>query len=85
MKLQEALRLLDIVTDVNGQYSKEERMRAAMRLEELLRMLTFVIILGFVMLIGASINEAKRSGNTTAKVIATVLIFFFLFFLLSLV
>ena len=30
MKLQEALRLLDIVTDVNGQYSKEERMRAAM-------------------------------------------------------
>lgn len=38
-KLQEALRLLDIVTDVNGQYSKEERMRAAMRLEELLRLL----------------------------------------------
>ena len=37
MKLQEALRLLDIVTDVNGQYSKEERMHAAMRLEELLR------------------------------------------------
>ena len=36
MKLQEALRLLDIVTDVNGQYSKEERMHAAMRLEELL-------------------------------------------------
>ncbi len=35
MKLQEALRLLDIVTDVNGQYSKEERMHAAMRLEEL--------------------------------------------------
>ena len=39
MKLQEALRLLDSVTDVNGQYSKEERMRAAMRLEELLRLL----------------------------------------------
>ena len=39
MKLQEALRLLDIVTDVNGQYSKEERMHAAMRLEELLRFL----------------------------------------------
>lgn len=39
MKLQEALRLLDIVTDVNGQYSKEERMHAAMRLEELLRLL----------------------------------------------
>ena len=25
MKLQEAIPLLDIVTDVNGQYSKEER------------------------------------------------------------
>ncbi|WP_297909320.1 hypothetical protein [uncultured Parabacteroides sp.] len=48
-------------------------------------MLTFVIVLGFVMLVGASINEAKRSGSTTAKVIATVLIFLFLFFLLSLV
>ena len=39
MKLQEALRLLDIVTDVNRQYSKEEQMRAAIRLEELLRLL----------------------------------------------
>lgn len=39
MKLQEAIHLLDIVTDVNGQYSKKERMRAAMRLEELLRLL----------------------------------------------
>ena len=39
MKLQEALRLLDIVTYVNGQYGKEERMHAAMRLEELLRLL----------------------------------------------
>ena len=39
MTLQEALRLLDIVTDVNEQYSKQERMRAAMRLEELLRLL----------------------------------------------
>ena len=39
MTLQEALRLLDIVTDVNEQYSKQERIRAAMRLEELLRRL----------------------------------------------
>lgn len=39
MRLDEALRLLDIATDVNGQYSKEERIRAAMRLEELLRLL----------------------------------------------
>ena len=39
MKLQEALRLLDIVIDVNNQYSKQERIRAAMRLEELLRLL----------------------------------------------
>ena len=39
MTLKEAIRLLDIVTDVNGSYSKEERMRAAMQLEELLRLL----------------------------------------------
>ena len=39
MTLQEALRLLDIVTDVNEQYSKQERILAAMRLEELLRVL----------------------------------------------
>lgn len=39
MTLQEAIRLLDIVTDVNGQYTKQERIRAAMRLEEQLRML----------------------------------------------
>lgn len=39
MTLQEALRLLDIVTDVNEQYSKQERIHAAMRLEELLRLL----------------------------------------------
>ena len=39
MTLQEALRLLVIVTDVNEQYSKQERIRAAMRLEELLRLL----------------------------------------------
>ena len=39
MKLQEALRLLDIVIDVNNQYSKQERIRAAMRLEELRRLL----------------------------------------------
>lgn len=39
MTLQESLRLLDIVTDVNEQYSKQERIRAAMRLEELLRLL----------------------------------------------
>ena len=39
MTLQEALRLLDIVTDVNEQYSKQERIRAAVRLEELLRLL----------------------------------------------
>lgn len=39
MTLQEAIRLLDIVADVNGQYTKEERIRAAMRLEELLRLL----------------------------------------------
>ena len=35
MTLQEALRLLDIVTDVNEQYSKQERIRAAMRLEQI--------------------------------------------------
>lgn len=39
MNLQEAIRLLDIATDVNGQHTKEERIRAAMRLEELLRLL----------------------------------------------
>ena len=39
MKIDEAIRLLDIVADVNGQYSKQERIRAAMRLEELLRTL----------------------------------------------
>lgn len=39
MTLNEALRLLDIATDVNSQYSKQERIRAAMRLEELLRLL----------------------------------------------
>ena len=39
MKLQEALLLLDIVIDVNNQYSKQEQIRAAMRLEELLRLL----------------------------------------------
>lgn len=39
MKLQQALRLLDIVIDVNNQYSKQERIRAAIRLEELLRLL----------------------------------------------
>lgn len=46
-------------------------------------MLTFAIILGFVMLVGAAINEAKRTGSTTAKVVAGVLIVLFLFFLLS--
>lgn len=39
MTINEAIRLLDIATDVNGQHTKEERMRAAMRLEELLRLL----------------------------------------------
>lgn len=39
MRLDEALRLLDIATDVNEQYSKQERIRATMRLEELLRLL----------------------------------------------
>ena len=41
MKLQEALRLLDIVTDVNGQRCGpgDDGMHAAMRLEELLRLL----------------------------------------------
>ena len=39
MTLDEAIRLLDIVTDVNGEHSKQERIRAAMRLEELLRIL----------------------------------------------
>ena len=39
MTQKEAIRLLDIVTDVNGQYTKPERIRAAMRLEELLRLL----------------------------------------------
>ena len=34
MKHQEALRPLDIVIDVNNQYSKQEQIRAAMRLEE---------------------------------------------------
>ena len=39
MKHQEALRPLDIVIAVNNQYSKQEQMHAAMRLEELLRLL----------------------------------------------
>lgn len=39
MTQKEAIRLLDIVTDVNGQYTMEERIRAAMRLEELFRLL----------------------------------------------
>lgn len=39
MTLDEAIRLLDIATDVNGQYTQQERIRAAMRLEELLRQL----------------------------------------------
>ena len=39
MTLDEAIHLLDIVTDVNDEHSKLERIRAAMRLEELLRML----------------------------------------------
>lgn len=39
MTQKEAIRLLDIVIDVNGQYTKQERIRAAMRLEELLRLL----------------------------------------------
>lgn len=39
MTLQEAIALLDIATDVNGQYTQQERIRAAMRLEELLRTL----------------------------------------------
>lgn len=39
MTQKEAIDLLDIVADVNEQYAKEERIRAAMRLEELLRLL----------------------------------------------
>ena len=39
MTQKEAIRLLDIVVDMNGQYTKQERIRAAMRLEELLRLL----------------------------------------------
>ena len=39
MTQKEAIDLLDIVTDVNEQYAKEERIRDAMRLEELLRLL----------------------------------------------
>ncbi len=39
MTQKEAIRLLEIVTDVNEQYSKEERMKAAVRLEELFRLL----------------------------------------------
>lgn len=39
MTQKEAIRLLDIVTDVNGQYTMEERICAAMRLEELFRLL----------------------------------------------
>lgn len=39
MTQKEAIRLLEIVTDVNEQYSKEERMKAAARLEELFRLL----------------------------------------------
>ncbi len=39
MTQKEAIRLLDIVFDMNGQYTKQERIRAAMRLEELLRLL----------------------------------------------
>ena len=46
MKLQEALRLLDIVTDVNGQYSKEERMHeigGAVTLASSKRMIIFAV------------------------------------------
>ena len=39
MTQKEAIDLLDIVADVNEQHAKEERIRAAMRLEELLRLL----------------------------------------------
>ena len=39
MTIQEAIRLLRIVTDVDEQYTKEERISAAMRLEELIRLL----------------------------------------------
>lgn len=39
MTQKEAIRLLEIVTDVNEQYTKEERMKAAVRLEELFRLL----------------------------------------------
>lgn len=39
MKLQEAIHLLDIVADVNDEHTPQERIRAAMRLEELLRLL----------------------------------------------
>lgn len=39
MTQKEAIDLLDIVVDMNEQYTKEERIRAAMRLEELLRLL----------------------------------------------
>lgn len=41
MTQKEAIRLLEIVTDVNEQYSKEERMKAAARLEELFRFAYF--------------------------------------------
>lgn len=39
MTQKEAIDLLDIVVDMNEQYTKEERIRAAMRLDELLRLL----------------------------------------------
>lgn len=39
MTQKDAIDLLDIVVDMNEQYTKEERIRAAMRLEELLRLL----------------------------------------------
>ena len=45
-------------------------------------MLTFVAILGFVMLIGAALNEVRHSKNHISKVIAGVLIVLLLFILL---
>ncbi|WP_337941400.1 hypothetical protein [Parabacteroides sp.] len=39
MTQKEAICLLEIVSDVNDQYTKEERMKAAARLEELFRLL----------------------------------------------
>lgn len=48
-------------------------------------MLTFIIILGFIMLIAAAFNAAKQKYNRApAYIVIVILTMAFLFFLLSL-